>query len=136
MVICKSCSKKLNAFNTPPLIHNLSADDRYCKDCFKKRKKENKNLKTKGVIKEIKCKCNQCGVVWHYLEEDEKRLKSQSVSNALMGCGMFAGCCSPFGGLFSNKSIDLQREIGKMKKCPKCNSTDVKKTTIYHEKKD
>ena len=36
---------------------------------------------------------------------------------------------------FSNKSIDVQKEIDKMKKCPKCNSSDVTKTEHHYEKK-
>ena len=107
----------------------------YCKKEFDKKEecqKHEKECKTKGMIKEIKCKCNQCGNVWHYLEEDEKKLKTQATSNALIGCGM---CCNPFGALFSNKAADLQRELDKMKKCPKCNSTDVTRTPIYHEKR-
>ncbi len=107
-----------------------------CKSKFiekkNKEKETEKEMKSKGMIKEIKCKCNQCGNVWHYLEEDEKKLKSQAMGNAMIGCGM---CCNPFGALFSNKSIDLQREMDKMKKCPKCNSTDVSRTPNYYAKR-
>lgn len=83
-------------------------------------------------IKEIKCKCNQCEHVWHYLEDDEKKLKRQAMGNAMIGCGM---CCNPLGGLFLNKSNDLQREAEKLKKCPKCGSGDIAKKEIYYDKK-
>lgn len=109
-----------------------------CDSCHKVKgdnwqKKVDKKLKSIDIIKEIKCKCNQCGCIWHYLDEDQRKIEKQAVNNAMIGCGM---CCNPFGALFSNKSLDLQRELDKMKKCPKCNSSDVIKTVIYHEKKE
>ena len=133
---CAQCGKEVGYFGSKSdFSGNYFCSDE-CKNKFQDKSKQEKQkdseMKSKGMIKEIKCKCNQCGNVWHYLEEDEKKLKSQSRSNAMMGCGM---CCSPFGALFSNKSLDLQREIDKMKKCPKCSSSDVAKTQIYHAKR-
>jgi len=133
---CAQCAKQVGYFGSKSdFSGNYFCSDE-CKKLFadnvKKEKETEKEMKSKGLIKEIKCKCNQCGNVWHYLEEDEKKLKNQSGLNACIGCGM---CCNPFGAIFSNKSMDLQREIGKMKKCPKCNSIDVLRTTIYHEKR-
>lgn len=131
-IFCHKCGEK-----------NLNSDS-FCKNCGAKLNKEgiditNANVKTsetgfdpKKHIKEIKCKCNQCGHIWHYLEEEEKKLKRQSASNAMIGCGM---CCNPLGALFLNKSNELSREAEKLKKCPKCNSTDITRTTIYHEKR-
>ena len=138
MLNCAQCGKQVGMFSSKrksDFSGNSFCSDE-CKSKFtiknNKEKETEKEMNSKGMIKEIKCKCNQCGNVWHYLEEDEKKLKSQATSNALLGCGM---CCNPFGALFSNKSIDLQREIGKIKKCPKCNSTDVTRTPTYHAKR-
>lgn len=83
-------------------------------------------------VKEIKCICNQCGKVWHYLESEEKQLRTQATGNALMGCSM---CCNPFAGLFLNKANELNREADKFKKCPKCGSGDINKKVIQYEKK-
>jgi hypothetical protein len=129
---CTQCGKQVSMFSAKSDFSGNSFCSDECKIKFTEKKNKEKEMKSKGMIKEIKCKCNQCGNVWHYLEEDEKKLKSQSISNAMIGCGM---CCNPFGALFSNKSIDLQREMDKMKKCPKCNSTDVTRTPTYHEKR-
>tara|TARA_Y100000310_G_C20680163_1_gene815467 strand:+ start:2288 stop:2557 length:270 start_codon:yes stop_codon:yes gene_type:complete len=88
----------------------------------------------KDKIKELKCKCNQCKHVWHYLSSDEKGLKTQQVGNAMVGLGM---CCNPFGAYFMNKSIEQGRQASdKFNKCPKCGSGDIKKTEHYYDKKD
>ena len=135
---CAQCGKEVGFFKfsrNSDLSGNTFCSFE-CRSKFHKskklEKKKEKEMQAKGIIKEIKCKCNQCNHVWHYLESDEKNLKRQATGNALMGAGM---CCNPFGALFSNKSLDLQRELKKMKKCPKCNSTDITKSPIYHEKR-
>lgn len=85
------------------------------------------------MIKEIKCKCNQCGKIWHYLPQEEKSLKTQQASNAMIGFGM---CCNPFGAYFMNKSIEQGRQAAdKFKKCPECGSSDITKKTIEYEQK-
>ena len=91
------------------------------------------NFDPKKHVKEIRCKCNECGKVWHYLEDDEKNLKRQAKSNALIGCAM---CGNPFGALFSNKAIDTNKELNKLKKCPECGSQNIKKESIFYEKED
>ena len=131
MVKCKSCGKGIGLFN----VATDFSGNRYCNSCSRKIKKEDKQLEKEGKIKEIKCKCNACGKVWHYLEKDLKLIKKQQAGNALTGAGMYAGCCSPFGALFSNKAIDLKKEADRFDKCPECNSSNIKKTTIYYEKK-
>jgi hypothetical protein len=95
-------------------------------------RKNDKKMKSKGMIKEFKCGCNQCGKIWYYLESEEKRISVQAGSNGILGCTM---CCSPIGLWFSNKAIDLQKDLEKMKRCPNCNSTDIIKAAVYHEKK-
>ena len=85
------------------------------------------------MVKEIKCKCNQCGKIWHYLPSEESSIKTQQVGNAMVGVGM---CCSPLGPLYSNKSLDLARQANKFKKCPECGSSDITKKTIEYERKE
>ena len=128
MVKCKSCGKGISLFTTATDF----SGNRYCKSCSKKIKKDDKQLEKEGKVKETKCKCNGCGKVWHYLEKDLKSIKTQQTGNALIGAGM---CCNPFGALFSNKAMDLKKEADKFDKCPDCNSSNIKKTTIYYEKK-
>lgn len=138
MVNCAYCGKKVKILNSVP---NFSGTKRFCNrdeqklysSQEKKSKMLDKDMNDKGKIKEFKCTCKQCNHVWHYLEKDEKSLKSQQRSNALIGCGM---CCNPFGAYFSNKSIEQGREVEKFSKCPKCGSGDTKKTTHYYENKD
>ncbi len=89
-------------------------------------------IKSKGMIKEIRCTCHRCGHIWHYLESDKTSLASQSFLNSCVGCST---CCSPFSLLASNKADDLNREIKKLDRCPKCNSSDVTKQPVYHEKR-
>jgi len=136
MSSCAQCGKQVGFFSSKSDFSGnyFCSDD--CKkkfhDAIKKEKRKDKEMKEKGMIKEIKCECNQCGNVWHYLEEEEKKLKTQAMSNAMIGCGT---CCSLISVLFANKSMDIQRELDKMKKCPKCNSIDVTRTPIYHAKR-
>lgn len=129
---CAKCGKSVGFFSTKSDFSGnyFCSDD--CKNKFHNKIKKEKEIKSKGMIEEIKCKCNQCGKIWHYLESDEKRLKGQAVGNLLVGGGM---CCNPFGTLFLNKSIEASREAEKLKKCPNCNSTDITKTPVYHEKR-
>lgn len=110
---------------------------------YRKLKNEDKNIveekKTivndkfnpKLHVKEIKCKCNQCNKVWHYLESDKKQLQSQATWNALYGCGT---CGSPWGILASNKAIDTTQKVKTFDKCPNCGSTDVIKSEIFYKK--
>lgn len=85
----------------------------------------------KNYVKEWSCKCNNCGKKWAYLDKIEKQMKSQAISNSLMGLGM---CCNPCGAIFSNKSIDTSNEIEKLKQCPKCQSSNAKCEARYFKK--
>lgn len=91
-----------------------------------------KEFDPKKHVKEIKCKCNQCGKVWHYLESDVSQLRVRGVANALGGCGT---CCNPFSFYMLNKANEAGDQIKKLQRCPECNSSDVTKKTVYHEKK-
>ena len=143
MKICAECGKKLGILDGVTDLFGTWWCTTECMERFKKKKlkdkqrdkeqkEKDKEMEAKGTIKEFKCKCNQCGKVWHYLESDFKSVKSQQMSNALIGAGM---CCNPFGAYFSNKSLEQGREADKFNKCPSCNSADITKTAIYHEKK-
>ena len=83
-------------------------------------------------IKEIKCKCNQCGKVWHYLESRKKQLKQQITGNTLFTC---ATCCSPFAMFTANKANDLRKQLEDLEKCPECGSADVTIKEIWHKKR-
>ncbi len=136
MVECSSCGKPVGVFS---VRHKLEDGSILCGDCLDKWEKgqlkgkiiKNSESRKQGEIKEIKCKCSECGKVWHYLESEEKHLRTQAVGNAMVGCGM---CCNPFGALFSNKAQDLSREANKFSKCPKCGSGNITKTEIYYDK--
>lgn len=143
---CVVCGKEVKWYN-PEYVDTHKADAS-CKvpvhtgKCwmeFQRRQKEleiqkrkDKEMKKQFMMKEFKCTCNQCNHVWHYLERDEKALRSQATANAMMGCGML---CNPFGALFSNKARDLHREIEKFNRCPKCGTGNITKEVIYYEKK-
>jgi len=90
------------------------------------------NFDPKKHIKEIKCACKQCGKIWHYLPSDEANLRLQQAGNAMLGCGTL---CSPFSAFYSNKAVEVGRQANQLSKCPNCNSSDIVKEEIYHEKK-
>jgi hypothetical protein len=89
----------------------------------------------KKHVKEYRCTCKECGTVWHYLASEESALKLQGASNALMGCAWASTSCSPISMIFSNKSIDTSRQLKKLSLCPNCNSSNIKKEEIFHEKR-
>ena len=91
-----------------------------------------KEFDPKKHIKEIKCKCNQCGKVWHYLEKEEKRVKSQI---GWSGCGQMT-CCLPVQLYSKQEGGKWEQELDKFKKCPKCGSHNIKKENVYYEKKE
>ena len=140
MYKCSECGKDL--LKKKPLYDDYG--NFYCsEECRIKHKNPFRMLKRAfipnefntfniGKIKEIKCECRECGAIWHYLPKDEKKLKNQAALNACGGCGYG---CTPFGAFFSNKSLELRKEARKMKKCPKCGSVNMKKSTLYHEKR-
>jgi DNA-directed RNA polymerase subunit M/transcription elongation factor TFIIS len=138
MANCSACKKKFGFFE-----RQYEDDDGklYCGKCAGKKEKLKKEKEEKIIkegydpkkhVKEIKCKCNQCGKVWHYLESEMKSIKSQQTSNACIGCG---SCGSPTGAYFSNKAADLDRKAKELQKCPNCGSSDVTKTEVFYEKK-
>jgi len=93
-------------------------------------KETEKEMKAKGMIKEIKCRCNRCGKVWHYLEGEEKRIKSQMCWSSY---GQMT-CCLPIQLYSKQQQGKWETEADKFKKCPKCGSHDIKKTSVYYKR--
>ena len=83
-------------------------------------------------ITEIKCRCNQCGKIWHYLEQEEKRVKGQLCWSAY---GMMT-CCLPLQLYSKQQAGRWEQELDKFKKCPNCGSGDIKKEEITYEKRE
>ena len=125
---CPNCGNKLSKFKTG-LIYRFDGK-RFCSiNCRIEFSKKGDNK-----IKEIKCTCNQCGKVWHYLPQEKMEQTGAEIHNfskhlmtASLCCGNPLGC---FGALIpTQKVIDLER-------CPECKSKNVKKQTVYHKKED
>jgi len=122
-MVCVLCVGTIALVGTMQLI--LKSKQRNEKSAELKRTDEK-------YVKEIKCTCNECGKVWHYLEAEEQRLRTAAVGNALVGCG---SCGNPFGQIASTKSLELSNQAEKLKKCPNCGSGNIIKTDVYYEKK-
>lgn len=88
--------------------------------------------KEKNKIEEVKCKCNQCKKVWHYLKEEEKKINAQIGWSA---CGQMT-CCLPLQLYSKNEGGKWEQQKDKFKKCPECGSHDITKKSIYHDKKE
>ena len=102
-------------------------------DTQKEAEKHEKSCKGKNdkkkVITEIKCKCNSCSHVWHYLPSEEKKVKSGQCWSAYGMCT----CCLPLQLYSKNESLKWEKEMDKFKKCPKCGSVNITKRKIEHE---
>ena len=86
----------------------------------------------KNYIKEWSCACNECKHKWHYLDDVEKKIRSQETSNALMGVGF---CCNPCVAIStSNANTQLEQQRMKLSSCPKCGSSNVQKSSKYFKK--
>ncbi len=130
---CDNCGKKFG-FLGPAIAPNLgiAKGKGFCSiKCYREFSKK-KKVETEGKVMEFKCKCNQCGKIWHYLPKEISDLRTQQIGNAMIGASM---CCNPFGALFSNKAIESRRQIEKFNKCPECGSSDIKKEEVWYEKK-
>lgn len=126
MANCAQCGKKVGLFSSKSDFSGNKFCNAECKTKFHKKKKE---MKAKGMIKEIKCKCNRCGKTWHYLESEEKKIKGQ------IGWSAFGQmtCCLPLQLYSKQQSGKWEQELDKFKKCPKCGSHDIKKTPVYYK---
>jgi len=96
-----------------------------------------RNPKAKGprMVKETKCTCQACGNTWYYGKSEylenlgQKMINSanrgSNLSNDLLCC---AGCW-PAAFLPKHQEIPVKD----LNKCPKCNSTAIKKEEIVHQ---
>lgn len=86
----------------------------------------------KDYIKEWYCICNVCRKKWAYLDSVEKQIKSQVTGNALMGLG---NCCNPCMTVTtSNANTQLRKQLGELKQCIECKSSNVKCEARYFKK--
>ncbi len=84
-----------------------------------------------GYIKEWQCTCNECGNQWHYLDSVEKKMHDQIQTNACTGLSF---CCNPCIGLSAtNANTQLENQILDLRRCPKCKSSNVRRTEKYFE---
>ena len=90
---------------------------------------------TSKKIKETKCTCAACGNIWYYGKEELRRNKSERIKNSgremsnLSNNMLCCGGCLP--ALFMpDKHIIPVKDLNK---CPKCNSSAIKKEEIIHE---
>lgn len=91
----------------------------------------------KNYIKEWFCKCKHCGEKWHYLDDVEKKMRSQNSTNCCLQAGSCPTGCAPFfitSAVTSNSQTQLKRQIGELKQCPKCKSSNVTCEAKYFKK--
>ena len=86
-------------------------------------------------IKETKCTCKGCGNIWFYGKKEILENKSQKMKNfgaERHNIGSDLMCC---GGCLPALFIPRQQTtpLKDLNKCPKCNSSAVKKETVIHE---
>jgi len=86
-------------------------------------------------IKETKCTCTACGNVWYYGKQElwENRGKRmQNFGKQMDNAGSDMMCC---GGCLPAAFIPKQQQeaVKDLNKCPKCNSSAVKKEEVVHE---
>jgi len=131
---CAQCGKQVGFFGAKSDFSGNSFCSDECKNKFQnkmnKDKQKDKEMKEKGMIKETKCKCNQCGKVWHYVEEEEKRVKGQIKWSAN---GQMT-CCLPLQMYSKQEGGKWEQQLDKFKKCPKCGSHNITKIPQYYEK--
>jgi bacterioferritin-associated ferredoxin len=85
-----------------------------------------------NYVKEWACICNECKHKWHYLDSVEKEMTKQMSLNGLLQAG---NCCNPcVGATTSNATTQLKKQLGELKQCPKCGSSNVKKNAKIFKK--
>lgn len=136
MPTCAECRKRVGFFDGQLSIRSLNyfCSDK-CRIKFREKKEIEKEMQKKGMTKEIKCKCNQCGKIWHYLESRVKEIEKDISSNAdlqMAGVTLFGMGAA----IQAKRNLEAQKDLlDKLKKCPECGSHDIKKENIYYEKK-
>ena len=86
-------------------------------------------------IKETKCTCQACGNTWYYGKQElwaNRAEKMQNFGKELEGAGSDMMCC---GGCLPAAFMPRQqtKQVKDLNKCPKCNSSAVKKEEVIHE---
>ena len=85
--------------------------------------------------KETKCTCKACGNIWYYGKQElrkAKKEKSDNWSSEMHNCSSDLMCC---GGCLPAAFLPRHqtKKVKDLKKCPKCNSSAVKKEIIVHK---
>ena len=137
MPTCAECGKKVGFFDGQFSINSQNAAY-FCGDKCKREFQEKKNLERemqkKDMTKEIKCKCNHCGMIWHYLESREKEIEKNIKVNAGIQTGF--AFWNIGAATQAKRNVEAQQDLlDKLKKCPECGSHDITKKDIYYEKK-
>lgn len=138
--ICPICGKKeTSLLKSLEWKSDASSPVSFCSDeCrnkFKEKKEVEKEMLKKGMTKEIKCKCNKCGKVWHYLESREKDIIDNIKTNAKVQAGF--AFFNIGAATQAKRNVDAQKEsLEKLKSCPNCGSRDVTQEDTYFKIKN
>lgn len=140
--ICLNCMKKLDG-ETLCNLKNLTVDSvrsNYANQEQRYSVSSLNNVPKKNVVVEYQRTCNQCGKVWHVLEEREKYLEREKKFN---NCNMCASAFSTAGGNTNSwgawtqtqrNEHALESEMNRLKQCPNCMSSDYTEARIEYEK--
>jgi len=87
------------------------------------------------LIRETQCTCAACGNVWYYGKQEELQNRADRMINAGNQMGNLGNdmmCC---GGCFPAAFLPKSqiKEVKDLNKCPKCNSSAIKKEVVTHE---
>ncbi len=104
---------------------------------FNQKKSQNTKQQKSLIkrIKETKCSCQACGNIWYYGKAEESEISTQNMQNcgnATSNLGNEMMCC---GGCLPALFIPPKQMIPvkDLKKCPKCNSSAIKKEEVAYE---
>lgn len=86
-------------------------------------------------IQETKCTCQACGNIWYYGKQEARAISAQNMANcgnAMSNTGSDMMCCGGcLPAIFIPKRQDVQ--VKDLNKCPKCNSSAIRKEEVIHE---
>lgn len=110
------------------------------KEAAKKKTKPRKRISERDFdpskhVKEYKRKCKECGKMWHSLASREEQIEKDVRCNACVqgstACGGNLAAATQ-----SKRNVETQEDLlNKLRKCPKCGSTNYKEEIIIYEKK-
>jgi len=128
MWACSDCKKEFSSLKVAYKIDG----ERYCKICKENESKE----ENKGLIKEYKRKCQECGKIWHSNLKNEKHLNTTAGLNALAGLSnIFFGNSASTTAQYTRNVNAQSSEITNLKKCPSCGSTNYSEGIIKFKKR-